>query len=504
MRRIIRAALAAVVVGAVCVVAAPAAHAGTNRYVTTTGTGCPSSPCYTVSGANAAAQPGDTIYVQNGSYAAATISSSGSALGGRIVWRAANHLGALFPSVEITGAYVDFGIENNGFDIGNSTAQVTVNITGNGDYSRVIGNWVHDNNYATCTGNGGAAISAEGWRSGGYNGHHQEIIGNLVEDIGPGSCSTFQGIYVAVPDVKVINNITNNAGNYGVHGWHAATRMTVTNNTIVNGGSCMVIGNGDTGGSLTGNVGSIVRNNICSGNTWNGISTQNASSFTLSHNLFASSCADNCGGTGSMTVASAGLDSAFHLTQTSPASGAGTMTDALGWDIDDNTRPNGVAPDIGADERQLDDTTITVTDDTYVRSDMATTNFNADDELQIDGSPTRRTLLKFSSLPAGIDAVKLRLYVTFSTGQGYNVNADACSWTSSTVTYNTAPAPGTVLASPASDPAGWNEITLPRTAFSDAGGTGCLQITKTGADWGNLAAKTYSTDIYGAQLVIEY
>jgi hypothetical protein len=85
----------------------------------------------------------------------------------------------------VEGHDVDF----ERFDVGNSSAGVPLNIVGN--YSRVIGNRARDQKVG-CSGNGAAGIEAQGWRDGGYRGHHQLIIGNLVEDIGTGPLNAGQ------------------------------------------------------------------------------------------------------------------------------------------------------------------------------------------------------------------------------------------------------------------------------------------------------------------------
>lgn len=137
--------------------------------------------------------------------------------------------------------------------------------------------------------------------------------------------------------------------------------------------------------------------------------------------------------------------------------------------------------------------------DTYVRSDFPATAFdtagNLDGDsftdntlLYIDGSPIRRSLLKFTNVPAslnGVTAATLRIYVQFNTTQGYDVRAASCDWTGAT-TYNTAPAQGAIVGSKPSDPTGWNDITLSSATYGTiaAGGTICFEVSKAGVDWG--------------------
>jgi hypothetical protein len=222
---------------------------------------CPrEAPC-TVARADALAAPGATIVVATGDYGSAGLNKSG-ARGARIQWMSAVRWRAHFSSVTLNGHYVDF----EQFDVGDSSAGILLNI--DGSYSRAIGNHVHDQN-VTCGGNGAAGIEAQGWQHGGYNGHHQEIIGNLVEDIGvgprDGSCSLVHGIYTAVPYVTVANNVVRRAIGVGIHAWHAAAYNRWVNNTVVDNGSHgLMVGNGDTGASA--GQGFYVANNVAVGN----------------------------------------------------------------------------------------------------------------------------------------------------------------------------------------------------------------------------------------------
>jgi hypothetical protein len=225
-----------------------------------TGSCAQSAPC-TVKRADALAAPGTKIVLASGDYGRATLGTSGAA-GARVRWVAASRWRAHFSSVNVEGHHVD--VRN--LDVGNSSAGILINLVGN--YSRAIGNHVHDQN-VTCGGNGAAGIEAQGWQHGGYNGHHMEIRRNLVEDIGigprDGSCSLAHGIYTAVPYVRVVNNIVRRAIGVGIHAWHAAAYNTWVNNTVVDNGSHgLMVGNGDTGASV--GKGFYVANNVAVGN----------------------------------------------------------------------------------------------------------------------------------------------------------------------------------------------------------------------------------------------
>jgi hypothetical protein len=147
--------------------------------------------------------------------------------------------------------------------------------------------------------------------------------------------------------------------------------------------------------------------------------------------------------------------------------------------------------------------TVPASVDTYVRADQPTSSFGTQTLLQIDGVPDRRTLLRFDvpASPAGISAVTLRVYVDFSTGQGYDVRASSCSFTDTT-TYNTAPAAGALLGSRTSDPLGNNDFVLPVDSVPAAGGQVCFQATKTGDFWGNLRSREHSGGLYAPKLIV--
>jgi hypothetical protein len=218
------------------------------------------APC-TAKRADALARPGTTIVLASGDYGRATLQTSGAA-GARVRWVAARRWRAHFTSVTVEGHHV--GVR--GLDVGNSSAGILINLVGN--YSSAVGNHVHDQR-VTCGGNGAAGIEAQGWQDGGYNGHHQEIRRNLVEDIGigprDGSCSLAHGIYTAVPYVRVANNIVRRAIGVGIHAWHAAAYNTWVNNTVVDNGSHgLMVGNGDSGASV--GKGFYVANNVAVGN----------------------------------------------------------------------------------------------------------------------------------------------------------------------------------------------------------------------------------------------
>lgn len=82
-------------------------------------------------------------------------------------------------------------------------------------------------------------------------------------------------------------------------------------------------------------------------------------------------------------------------------------------------------------------------DDTYVRSDQPTVNFGSTASLQVDGSPTKRMLLRFVVSGVGARSVlgaKLRLHcVDASNVGGVFHRVTAGTWSENTVTWNSQP-----------------------------------------------------------------
>ena len=159
-----------------------------------------------------------------------------------------------------------------------------------GDYSRAIGNLVHNLNI-TCDGTqGGASILAAGES---YETRGQEITANVVRDIGidsrDGSCPLVHGIYSSVPDVRIVNNVVFRVIGWDIHLWHAATANTVMNNTVYDTGrGGIVVGHGDAGADARGNTGTYVANNIISRTRGVGIAEYNSAGATVSDNTYAS------------------------------------------------------------------------------------------------------------------------------------------------------------------------------------------------------------------------
>jgi hypothetical protein len=134
--------------------------------------------------------------------------------------------------------------------------------------------------------------------------------------------------------------------------------------------------------------------------------------------------------------------------------------------------------------------TAPATEDTSVEQQNPNTNFGSGNDivggarrglLRIEGTPQRWALLKYQvpALPGAVTQVKLRLYKrSGSPSEPFRVQSSPCSWNQSTVTWNTRPTLGAVLATLPGYPtgAGWVEFTLPVSSVGQ--GQRCFAITK--------------------------
>lgn len=147
----------------------------------------------------------------------------------------------------------------SGFDISGSGRIGILNL---GSHTLIEGNHVHHLAVSGgCTANGGAGID-----NGNFAGSNGDIIGNIVHDIGsPGSCNGVHGIYSSNHGGHIMNNLVYRVAAYGIHLWHAATTVTIANNTLFANGSPtmgggIVLGNGDGPGGTVLNHTKIINN----------------------------------------------------------------------------------------------------------------------------------------------------------------------------------------------------------------------------------------------------
>jgi len=150
----------------------------------------------------------------------------------------------------------------------------------------------------------------------------------------------------------------------GITSWHAATRLTVANNTSVfNGGNGILIGSGDSG-ATSGNTGGYILNNITYGNAGAGIVEHDDGKHPVGPNSYMTNLmfanreneiAPRRGGnvSGSIMADPLFVDASkddYHVQPTSPAVDAGTGMGPIS-DLDGTAQPQGRSYDIGAYER---------------------------------------------------------------------------------------------------------------------------------------------------------
>jgi hypothetical protein len=298
-----------------------------------------------------------TIHVAPGVYQAVTTSKSGTA-SQRIRYISDVQWGAKVMGTSSSeaawmqdGSYVDVV----GFDISGGSR---LGVENNGSDVKILGNYVH-NIAGSCSSSGGAGIDNSN-----YSASNDDIIGNIVGNIGPsiGSCNTVQGIYLSNSGGITANNIVFAVSAWGIQMWHAATNATIVNNTVFNCYGGIVVGAGDSPGGVTADN-TLVANNIVYKNTGYGIYEYGA---TGTHNRYINNLV-----TGNPTEVALlnGLSATetviadpqfvnyqangtgdYHLKSTSPAINAGTSTGAPAQDFSGGTRPVGGAWDIGAYE----------------------------------------------------------------------------------------------------------------------------------------------------------
>jgi parallel beta-helix repeat protein len=366
--RALRLRVVGMVIALALVPVAAGSASAADLYVTPSGSAtsaCTTSVPCSVDRADAIVAAGDTVRVAPGSYPSSDLTRGGTS-GAPVRWLSTTRWGAHFPSIRIEASapYVTF----EAFDVGNSGGGTLLGV--GGSYSRIVGNRVHDST-SGCVGGGGIVIA--GYQRGGYNGVGGEVSGNVVEDIGVGprngTCSTFHGIYSAIPHVLIANNVERRAIGYGIHLWHAARDNTIINNTVTdNGESGILIGAGDNGATgvtpiATGNY---VANNIVASNFEWGI-TECCDDSRWGPNRYVSNLGWvngygnwTPGLIGNLNLQSTAIGSLYgdpelagatdSLQETSPAIDSGTSTHAPATDLNGRSRPQGAGVDRGANE----------------------------------------------------------------------------------------------------------------------------------------------------------
>lgn len=236
-------------------------------YVSTTGAdsnpGTEALPFRTIERAAAAAAPGSTVYVAPGLYVGLIQTRAAGRKAARIRYVSTVKWGARLLGRGKDAVWVNHGdhADISGFDISGSGRIGILNL---GSHTLIEGNHVHHLAVSGgCTADGGAGID-----NGNYAGSDGDIIGNIVHDIGsPGSCNGVHGIYSSNQGGRIVNNLVYRVAAYGIHLWHAATRVTIANNTLFANGSArmgggIVLGNGDAPGGGVLNHTKVINNII--------------------------------------------------------------------------------------------------------------------------------------------------------------------------------------------------------------------------------------------------
>lgn len=331
-----------------------------------TNDGSQAHPFATIQKAATVVTPGTTVHVLPGTYTQPVVLKIDGTSKAPITFMSDIKWGA---KIKTTGTkdpwttradYIDI----IGFDITSTGSRD--GITNLGSFIRTIGNHVHDIP-GGCDSIGGAGID-----DGNYTAHDDDIIGNVVNNIGdtyPKLCEYVHGIYHSTARGHIINNISYDNAGCGINLWHAADATVVDNNlTFGNKEHGISIGTNtdDTGGDIGNNF--IVANNISIDNALLGIRERigvgshdqylnnivygnGDAPFGDEHYNWPSS-ADNKDIntiTENVQFVNYQIDGSgdYHLRADSPAIDAGTSVGAPSTDFDGRARPQGKGFDIG-------------------------------------------------------------------------------------------------------------------------------------------------------------
>lgn len=336
---------------------------GTNYYVASNGNdannGTSAAPWATLQHAANVARAGSVVHVASGTYGAVTTSASGTSSArirfiSDVKWGAKIRTTGLDQMWNNTANYVDI----MGFDI---SGDGRLGILNTGSFVRIVGNNVH-NIPAACNGSGGAGID-----NANYSGTDNDIIGNVVHDIGNPAvqCFSVQGIYHSNLRGHILNNISYRNQAWGIHLWHAANNVVVSNNLVFqNGEGGIVIGDGDSPGGVT-NDNTTVSNNIVMDNqsSWGAGLAIYETGATGTHNKYLNNLIWNNPAGIVLQNALQDLDTVnadpllvnyqpagggdYHLQPTSRAVNSGTTQGMPSEDFDGAPRPVGSGPDRG-------------------------------------------------------------------------------------------------------------------------------------------------------------
>lgn len=227
--------------------------------------GSSASPWKTLQHAADSVSPGATVHVAPGDYLGPVESRISGTANARISfvsdtrWAARIHSFGAESAWTNRGSYVDI----QGFDL---TGDGRIGIMNLGSSVQLVGNYVHDIPAPGCTDNGGAGIVNANDKSSG-----NDIVGNVVHDIGNIStpCNRVHGIYASGSGGHVWNNIAYRNQGFGIHLYHKASGIVVSNNLVFANGTGGLLVGADGGGPPAERM--LVTNNIVMHNSGVGI-----------------------------------------------------------------------------------------------------------------------------------------------------------------------------------------------------------------------------------------
>jgi hypothetical protein len=328
-------------------------------------------PFATIQKAADVVKPGTTVYVLPGTYNEDVVVKRDGTTDARIAFISQKKWEAKIKTTNddvpwtTKADYIDIV----GFDISSDGARDGVmNL---GSFTRTIGNRIHSIP-GKCDSIGGSGVT-----DGNYQAHDNDIIGNVVFDIGstyPRLCQYVHAIYHTNARGHIVNNIAYNNAGIGINLWHAATDSIVSNNLVFDNKE-----HGISVGTVSDNADSgkggnfIVTNNISINNGLLGIRERRGIN---SHNQFLNNIVYGNGDAafgdetykwpsadGTRDIGTVSKDVMFvrfkadgtgdyHLQAGSPAIDAGTNIGAPTTDVDGKPRPEGKGYDIGPFEYQ--------------------------------------------------------------------------------------------------------------------------------------------------------
>jgi len=313
---------------------------------------------------------GATVYFQPGAYAVSNsvqfITTASGTPSAPILYQS-----YYYRTAKITSTNTNYVWQNNGdyvsivgFEVTSATITARIGINNTGSFCSVRGCWIHDIPASGSGSAGGGGIDHSIFTSNG-----NDTIGNLIYNIGLASGSnSVHGVYLASGGGgKVHNNICYNNGAYGIQLWHGANAASVFNNLVFGnlyGGIIIgaVIGEGN---GLNDNT--TVANNIV---IYNGVPLVHLDGgirelgSTGTHNQYVNNLTfqntapqvllqNGLVDTGTITTDpllvnyQADGSGDYHLTDSSPCTGAGIATGAPTNDITGALRSLKASTDIG-------------------------------------------------------------------------------------------------------------------------------------------------------------